>query len=371
MVRAIGAVVTAKGFAIDTTELSSHPISLVDAMVLASSGSLLLLDIDLVVIAASNEFKSAFSLPVNDFVGKSVFNLGHGEWNLPRFHSLFEAVAAGSKLQPYEIIFMPPGEAEAKCLEVNAKKIEYDVPGVVRLLVAITDLTDARAAKVQTDKLIADKVLLNRELQHRVANSLQIIASVLMQSAGRVTSDEARGHLHQAHNRVISIAEVQRQLASTGAEKICLRAYFTQLCASIAASMIEDPERLTIRVEVDDSEVTSDTSISLGLIVTEFVINALKHGFPNGRSGKILVDFAGNGHDKGWMLEVADDGVGMPLAGATPAIPGLGTSIVEALIRQQGARLTIAAGHPGTIVSIRHESPGNLSANVLPLGRAI
>ena len=64
-------------------------------------------------------------------------------------------------------------------------------------MVAIVDLTDDRAAKVQTEQLIADKALLHRELQHRVANSLQIIASVLMQSANRVASEETRSHLHQ------------------------------------------------------------------------------------------------------------------------------------------------------------------------------
>ena len=340
-------------------------------MVTASSGSLLLLDSDLVVIAVSDKFNRAFNVLRRDVVGKSVFDLGGGEWNLPRFRSLLAAVINGTKTQPYELFFKPPGEGEPKCLEVNAQKIDYDVPGVVRLLVAIKDLTDRRSVKVQTDKLIADKALLNRELQHRVANSLQIIASVLMQSAGRVSSEEARSHLHQAHNRVLSVAEVQRQLSSTGAEKVCLRSYFTQLCASIAASMIEDPNRLTIRVEVDDSEVTSDTSISLGLVVTELVINALKHGFPNGRSGKIMVDYAGNGDDVGWMLEVADNGVGMPSGGEPPATPGLGTSIIEALARQQFAQLTIASGHPGTIVSIRHEPSGNSAANVFSLGRAI
>jgi two-component sensor histidine kinase len=166
-----------------------------------------------------------------------------------------------------------------------------------------------------------------------------------MQSASRVGSEESRAHLHQAHSRVLSIAEVQRQLATTGEGSIALRPYFTQLCASISASMIADPDRLSIAVEVDDSQVASDISVSFGLIVTELVINALKHAFPNDRKGMIRVTYctiarpADAPGEAGWMLEVSDDGVGMGASKDTRA--GLGTSIVEALVRQRRARLTI------------------------------
>ena len=128
-------------------------------------------------------------------------------------------------------------------------------------------------------------------MQHRVANSLQIIASVLMQSARKVQSEEARGHLRDAHRRVMSIAAVQRHLAASTLEDVALRPYFVQLCASLAASMIHDPERLSIVVNVDDSVIDADASVSLGLIITELVINALKHAFPEQKRGKIVVDY--------------------------------------------------------------------------------
>jgi len=228
---------------------------------------------------------------------------------------------------------------------------------------------DAHAAKAMTAQLLADKLLLNRELQHRVANSLQIIASVLMQSARRAGSDESRDHLHNAHSRVLSIAAVQKQLAESGAESVNLRPYLTQLCASIAASMIPDPEKLSIVVEADGSEVGSEESISLGLIVTELVINALKHAFPDDHAGKIVVRYSGDGD--AWQLEVADDGVGMPPHGTEAATPGLGTSIVEALVRQRGARITVSAAHPGTLVSIRHQAATSKDAKIVSLQRAV
>src|SRR3546814_18014176 len=88
-----------------------------------------------------------------------------------------------------------------------------------------------RISDWSSDVCSSDLILL-QELQHRVANSLQIIASVLMQSARRVQSEEARGHLHDAHNRVMSIATLQQQLAASRLGDVELRGYFTQLCES-------------------------------------------------------------------------------------------------------------------------------------------
>ena len=231
------------------------------------------------------------------------------------------------------------------------EKLDYGDAQQVRLLLTISDVTEARISEKLKDDLLREKVILLQEIQHRVANSLQIIASVLMQSAKRVQSDETRGHLRDAHSRVMSIATVQQQLATSRIGEVELRGYFTQLCQSLGASMIHDHNQLSLAVTADDSSVKADISVSLGLIVTELVINALKHAFPEERSGKILVDYQSRGED--WKLSVSDDGVGTPEKMAD-AKPGLGTSIVEALANQLAATVETEGGHPGTIVSVVH-----------------
>ncbi len=130
-----------------------------------------------------------------------------------------------------------------------------------------------------------------------------------------------------------------------------VRAYFIDLCRSISASMIADPGQLSLDVEVDESLANSDISVSLGLIVTELVINALKHAFPGRRQGKIIVGYNSDGPD--WTLSVSDNGVGMP-DDPQSAKSGLGTSIVEALARQLSADVKVADAGPGTKVSIIH-----------------
>jgi two-component sensor histidine kinase len=189
-----------------------------------------------------------------------------------------------------------------------------------------------------------------------------------MQSARKVQSEETRTHLFDAHQRVMSVASLQKQLAVSHLGDVELRPYLTALCESIGASMIRDHDQLSLEVTSDDSITTADTSVSLGLIVTELVINALKHAFPLDRKGKILVAY--QAHTANWSLTVTDDGVGMPTA-PDAAKPGLGTSIVQALARQLGATITVTAANPGTKVSIAHVHVPVLVSQSVALGGAV
>ena len=116
--------------------------------------------------------------------------------------------------------------------------------------------------------------------------------------------------------------------------------------------MIADPDRLSIQVTVDDSAVAAGVSVSLGLIVTELVINALKHAFPDDRQGRISVDYGSSAGE--WALAVTDDGVGMPKGSEAPKA-GLGTGIVKALARNLKGDIQVNDTGPGTAVTISHK----------------
>jgi two-component sensor histidine kinase len=258
--------------------------------------------------------------------------------------------SGGANIGAYEMDLKRDQE-EPRRLLVNARLLEFGGKENARLLVTVSDVTDARVAEKLKDDLLREKAVLLQEIQHRVANSLQIIASVLLQSARKVQSDETRVHLQAAHNRVMSVAALQQQLATSRLGDVELGAYFDQLCESLSASMISHHSQVSIDVTTDHSKVNGDISVSLGLIVTELVINALKHAFPGGRHGKIRVGY--HSHGPNWTLSVGDNGIGMPDDPAS-ATPGLGTSIVEALARQLLARVKVADAKPGTDVSIIH-----------------
>jgi two-component sensor histidine kinase len=323
--------------------------SLALAMVASSHTPLLLLDGHLEVIAASSSFCRAFGIDPGKAAGRPLGALGAGAWNVPRLHSRLRATVAGQgKIEAWELDFQQPGLDDRRLI-LDAHKLDYEDRTNVRLLLSISDVTDARLRAKLQDDLLREKAILLQELQHRVANSLQIIASVLLQSARRVESDETRNHLYDAHSRVMSIASVQQQLAASRLGNVELRPYFTDLCRSIGASMIRDHDQLSLEVSADDSVTTADVSVSLGLMVTELVINALKHAFPGGRHGTIRVVYRASG--VAWRLSVADNGVGIPVEPFS-AKPGLGSSIIEALANQLGASVEIADAGPGTAVSI-------------------
>jgi two-component sensor histidine kinase len=326
------------------------PLNLALALVAASTAPLLLLDKHLMVIAASASFCRSFQIDPATVAGCRLGGLGAGEWNVPQLVSLLNATASGyADIQGYEMDLRRDGHA-ARNLVLNAQKLRYG-EDEVRLVLAIADVTDARIAEKLKESLLLEKDVLLKELHHRVANSLQIIASVLLQSARKVQSEESRVHLVDAHQRVMSVAALQQQLAASRLGNVEIRPYFIALCESIGASMIPDRKQVSLEVRTDDSVTTADTSVSLGLIVTELVINALKHAFPGNRKGQITVDYAARGSD--WTLSVGDDGVGIA-TDPDHAKAGLGTSIVQALAQQLSAQVHVGNKNPGTLVSVVH-----------------
>jgi two-component sensor histidine kinase len=325
--------------------------SLALAMVTSSAAPQLLLDGDFNIIALSASFCSAFDIDCPSAAGQSIFALGKGEWDVPQLRSLLDATATGdAEIDAYEMDLRREGQEDRR-LVFNVRNLAYEDTAHVRLLVGIFDVTDARAGAKRQEDLVRDKTVLLQELQHRVANSMQIIASVILQTARRSHSEEARTSLRDAHSRVMSVAAVQQHLAASTLGVVELRPYFTKLCQSIGASMIRDHKQLSLQVSVDDSVVSGNVSVSMGLITTELVINALKHAFPGHKHGTIILSYQSNGPN--WVLSVSDNGVGMP-TDPDSVKPGLGTNIVQALAKQLDAHIQIAATGPGTKVSIVH-----------------
>lgn len=313
---------------------------------------LVVLDRELRVVTASRSFYLAFGGTPQDVEGRMLYELGNGQWNVPPLRKLLqEIIPQHITMEDYEVEHEFPMIGRRTML-LNARKVFYEGNNSTSLLLAIEDVTERRALEREKDELLRQKVLLLQEMQHRVNNSLQIIASILLLKAQTVQSSETRRHLEEAHERVLAIATVQDQLhPSAYGEPIEAGGYLTRLCDSLAASMIVTGRPLTIRVEAGAGTMTSEQAMSMGLITTELVINALKHAFPAGPSGEIVVRYAS---DAGaWRMSVSDDGIGMtrPLSEPPPRI-GLGTSIVDALTRQLGGRVVIAAASPGTTVSV-------------------
>ena len=342
----------------------AHGHDLAEAIVDAIREPLLVLDPDLRVIAASRSFYRIFAVTPRKTEGQLVFELGDGQWNIPSLRALLEDIIPKRRtVEAYEVAHEFPSIGRRVML-LNARRVFDEDGSACAILLAIEDVTRRREADREKDDLLQAKEILLQEMQHRVANSLQIIASILLLKARTVQSEETRLHLQDAHQRVMSVATVQQQLHASGLnEKIEIGPYLTKLCAGLAASMIGERRPLSIKVLATAGGAVSSEAVSIGLIVTELVINALKHGFPAGAEGEILVSY--DAQASGWRLSVSDNGSGAKeLSDATHA--GLGTSIVEALAHQLNATVAKTSGAEGTAVTITAPA---VSAGVATGGR--
>jgi chemotaxis protein methyltransferase CheR len=319
-----------------------------------------MLDDSLRVLAASRCFYERFREDPARTRGRPLFEVGDGQWDMPALRLLIETIVSEpTSRDNFEVEhdFVHLGR---RTMLINARLVRCDDHSSPTILIAFKDITDRRVIEREkqellehTERLLAQQQTLLREMEHRIANSLQIIASILLLKAGAVGSEETRLELRDAHQRVMSVAAVQSHLHSVdGIERIDIAAYLAKLSAGLAASMIGPHHGIEIEVVSDEGTLQSSEAVSLGLIVTELIINAIKYAFPTARAGaRILVTFEFDAAD--WKLTVADNGAGRNPAPATGS-GGLGTAIVAALAKQLKAQIHEDSSASGLCVEITH-----------------
>jgi two-component sensor histidine kinase len=315
---------------------------------------LVVLDQDLRVVAASRSFYRTLKVGAGETEGRLLYELGNGEWDIPKLRSLLEKILpANGAIEAYEIEHDFPGIGR-RTMCLNARKVFYEGGFGANILLGIEDITDRLTLEGEKDDLLRQKDTLLEELQHRIANSLQIIASIIMMKAMAVESEEARRHLQDTHQRVLSVAAVQQHLhAVARSEPVQLAPYLTKLCEALSHSMIGDNRSISLQVHGEEGSASCGDAESIGLIVTELVINSIKHAFGrNTKDGQITVAFDVSGKD--WKLSVTDNGVGRADGVFAQPKSGLGTGIVNALAKQLDAKVATVSGPHGTSVSVTH-----------------
>jgi len=336
---------------------------------------LLVLDNNLRVLAASDSFHRTFQLHPEQTYDEPIFALDGGAWDIAALHTLLEeSLVKQPVVESFEVVQDFPRIGSRNFL-LHARTVRGTDSGYALILLGFEDVTGRRAIEEEkkrlqdrTDELLRQKEMLLEEMQHRIVNSLQIIASILMLKARAVTSEETRQHLQDAHRRVLSVAAVQQHLHSASrTEMIEIGPYLTKLSASLAASMIGESRPARLEVLADDGALLSADAVSLGLIVTELVINALKYAFPSpAKDGVVTIRF--EAHDADWKLTVSDNGAGRLDGGGLPVKGGLGTSLVAALAHQLDAKVLTASSAAGMHISVSHATFVSRAA-VPPLDR--
>jgi two-component sensor histidine kinase len=209
----------------------------------------------------------------------------------------------------------------------HAKILQRELAASVRELhLKVTEL----------DQSLAEKDILLNEVHHRVNNNLAVIASLLRMQAEAFPDDQVADALRGSQLRVESMALIHAHLYnSVDWRAVKFADYAAVLAENLFRAYGIDPGRVQLRVEVGPLELGVDKAIPAGLILNELISNALKHAFPRGRSGSLLIK--GKLEDGVVELSVQDDGVGMSSSAAQAAEPrrkSLGMTIIKVLCRQ-------------------------------------
>lgn len=318
------------------------------------------LDEDLCVVAANSSFYETFDINSAHPYPKSLLDLGNGDWNRPAIRQAL-AAAVSQRIMMEGVEFEQDlGRFGKRIFSITSRLLNIRSANKPNTLLAFADVTEIRQIAVdkqqlleKAEKLLAHQRVLLQEMQHRIGNSLQIIASILMLKARAVSSDETRRVLEDARQRVVSVATVQNYLhLDAGMDEIDVSSYLTKLCKGLASSIVLDSAPVTLEVSASETRISSQEAVSLGLIVTELVINAIKYAFPVPKpDAKVIINY--RAHLTEWHLTVSDNGVGQiakppgDISGA-----GLGSLIIDALAKRLDASVSTISSAAGMSVSI-------------------
>jgi two-component sensor histidine kinase len=208
---------------------------------------------------------------------------------------------------------------------------------------------EVHASRDRYAALAAEREVLLREVNHRVGNSLQIIASLLHLQANSSTEEDVKAALTNAMGRVAAVAQVHRRLyTSHDLKSVLLNQYLDALLEDLRRSAEGNRmSRLTLKAE--PIEIDPDRAVAIGIIVNELVMNAVKYAYPDG-AGPIHVDLNALGDDL--VLSIADDGVGLNVK-SDPRSTGMGQRIVSAMATKLDASVERDPAHAGTRIVLR------------------
>jgi two-component sensor histidine kinase/CHASE3 domain sensor protein len=188
------------------------------------------------------------------------------------------------------------------------------------------------------------EVLLS-EVNHRVANSLSIVSSLVGLQAKTVSDKVAQSALKETQARINAIAAVHKRLYnSEDTRLIDFKEYLSSLLDDVESTMQEGGHGASLRCDLDALNLGPDMSVSLGVIVTELVTNSFKYAYPEGR-GEVRVRLKRLSTGQAELV-VEDDGIGHN-KDAPPKGTGLGSRIVNAMARTIGAEVEYILRHPG------------------------
>jgi two-component sensor histidine kinase len=214
---------------------------------------------------------------------------------------------------------------------------------------------ELRAAKQKAEReIVAAKEraeILLAEVNHRVANSLALVAALIRMQASSSDDPAVKVALSETQARISAIAGMHRSLYTSDDVRVVeMSRYLSTLVSELAGTLEKSGRKTSIAANLARVNLASDRAVSVGMIVTELLTNAIKYAYPAGEGGEIRV-FLERQSDEKAMLIVEDDGIGYDTA-AAPTGTGLGTRIVASMAKTIGDGINYVSRPRGTRVEV-------------------
>ena len=321
------------------------PLDLVETI----RDGILVLDPDLTIRFANRSFCQTFAVAPEDTVGRRLYEIGNGQWDIPKLRSALEAIISGREtIEAFEVEYVFPSIGR-RIMALNARKVYRPGNKIRQILLAIEDVTER--TKLQREHAAAHQRIgmLLQELTHRVKNSLQFIAAMVLIEARSHKSGEGKAALERVSHRITALGQLYSTLSKADTvEAVDAATYLDELCRDLIASVHKEGDTsVMLKTDFESELLPTDRAIPIGLIVNELVTNAVKYAFPGEAKGTVMVTLKRVPGEL--RLTVADDGQGLD---PRRVDSGLGGRLVDGFAQQLGGLVERKSDSRGTTVHL-------------------
>jgi PAS domain S-box-containing protein len=305
-----------------------------------------ILDTELNILQVNSTMERWYA-HTTSFKGRKCYEVYHGRKErcvvCPTHDSLQSGQSANAVVPK-----IGPGGAVIGWLDLFTFPLIDTATGKMRGVIEyVRDITPRKQAEEDLRASLHEKEILLKEIHHRVKNNMQVISSLLSLQSRHLTDKAAIEMFRESQQRIRSMALVHEKLyQSKDLSRIDFSKYIESLIMFLFQSYRVNSDLVRMKTEVRDVLLDINSAIPCGLIINELVMNALKHAFPGGRKGEIIVSLRPSGDDK-FILSVSDDGVGFPAGLDFHKTETLGMQLVTMLVDQLDGTISLG-GNPGT-----------------------
>jgi PAS domain S-box-containing protein len=245
------------------------------------------------------------------------------------------------------------------CKDGQKKDIEFRTTSLTDYsVVVLNDVTERKRAEEQIRASLREKEILLKEIHHRVKNNLQIVSSLLYLQTRRTEHSGVISALRESQNRIKSMALIHERLyQSPDLASVDMGEYTRSLVSDLRHSHIAEESAVRLAVTIEDIPLGITEAIPCGLIINELVSNALKHAFPKGKEGEIVIQLLRKDASQ-ITLTVSDNGVGLPEQADFRKSPSLGLTLINSLVEQLNGTIELDRSG-GTTFTITFRQSGD------------